>query len=61
MKNTRLREIRKKSGLTQTQAAQQVGVTPRAYQYYESGEREPGVRTAIRIAKALKTTVEKIF
>ena len=61
MKNTKLREAREKCGLTQAQAAEKVGTTARAYQYYEAGEREPSVKTAILIAKAVKSTVEKLF
>lgn len=32
-----------------------------AYQNYEYGKREPGVRTAIRIAQAVDSTVEVLF
>ena len=61
MKNTKLKEARKKCGLTQAQVAEKVGTTARAYQYYEAGEREPSVKTAILIAKALKSKVERLF
>ena len=61
MKNTKLREAREKCGLNQAQVAEKVGTTARAYQYYEAGEREPSVKTAILIAKAVKSTVEKLF
>ena len=53
MKNSRLQAAREKSGKTQAQIAREVGVTVRAYQYYETNEKDPGVRTAIRIADAL--------
>ena len=61
MKNTKLREAREKCGLTQAKVAEKVGTTARAYQYYEAGEREPSVKTAILIARAVKSTVEKLF
>lgn len=61
MKNTKLREAREKCGLTQVQVAEKVGTTARAYQYYEAGEREPSVKTAILIAKAVKSTAEELF
>lgn len=48
-----LKKKRESCGLTQKQAAQEVGTTERAYQYYEAGQREPSVRTAIRIADVL--------
>lgn len=56
-----LRAAREKSGKTQAQVAKEAGVSEQAYQRYEYGKREPGVQTAIRIAHALKSTVEKLF
>ena len=52
---------REASGKTQAQVAKEVGIREQAYQRYEYDACEPGVRTAIRIAAALDTTVEKIF
>ena len=57
----KLRAAREASGKTQAQVAREVGVSERLYQSYEYDACEPGVRTAIRIAAALDTTVEKIF
>lgn len=59
-KKTKLREIREKSGLTQKQVAQAVGIAESAYQRYEYG-RIPSAVTAVRIAKAIGTTVENIY
>lgn len=56
-----LKAARKKSGKTQAQVAKESGITEQAYQRYEYDKREPGVRTAIRIADALETTVEALF
>ena len=56
-----LRAAREQSNKTQAQVAKEAGVDVRLYQYYEYDEKEPGVRTAIRIAKTLDTTVEAIF
>lgn len=56
MKNIRLRVARQKSGKTQAQVARETNITVRAYQYYEMNRKEPGVRTAIRIADALDVT-----
>lgn len=58
---TKLKEIRKESGLTQIAVANKVQIAIRAYQNYEAGERVPNVYTAQLIAQALDTTVEKIF
>lgn len=48
-----MQAAREKASLTQNQAAKAARVTERMYQYYEAGKKEPGVRTAIRIADAL--------
>ena len=56
-----LRKLRKLKHLTQKQIAQRVGISTMSYKRYEYGEREPDARTAIRIAKALGTTVEKLW
>lgn len=56
-----LRAARERSGKTQAQVAREANIAERLYQDYEYGKREPGVRTAIRIARALGTTVEDLF
>lgn len=57
----KLRAARETSCKTQTQVAKEAGVDVRLYQYYEYDEKEPGVRTAIRIAKAVNSSVEELF
>lgn len=57
----KLKAAREKSGKTQAQVAKETGIAERAYQRYEYGTVEPGVRTAIRIARSLGTTVEILF
>ena len=52
-----LRAAREQSGKTQAQVAKEIGVSELSYQRYEYDKREPGVRTAIRIARALNSTV----
>ena len=56
-----LKELRQRAGYTQNQLAAKANVSPIAYQRYEYGIREPKARTAIRIAEALNTTVEKLW
>ena len=56
-----LKKRRKELKLTQKQVADALEMNIRLYQYYEADRREPSVRTAKRIAEALKTTVEKLF
>ena len=61
MKNVKLQAAREKSGKTQAQVAREANIAERLYQDYEYDKREPGVRTAIRIARALDSTVEALF
>ena len=57
----KLRAAREQSGKTQAQVARDANIAVRLYQDYEYDNREPGVRTAIRIADALGSTVEELF
>ncbi len=52
-----LRAAREASGKTQKRVADEIRISEIAYQRYEYGQREPGVRTAIRIAKALNKDI----
>ena len=49
----RLRETRKRSGLTQMQIAEKLGITAQSYSQYETGKRQPKAETLKRIADAL--------
>lgn len=57
----KLRAAREKSGKTQAQVAKEIGVTEHMYQRYEYDRNEPGVRTAISIARAVDSSVEELF
>ncbi len=59
--NMELRAAREQSGKTQAQVAKEASIGERLYQDYEYDKREPGVRTAIRIARVLNRTVEELF
>ena len=56
-----LKQARAKVGLTQVQVAAAAGISTRYYQNLEAGESAPTVAIALKIAKALGTTVEQIF
>lgn len=49
----RLREARKKAGLTQMQIAEKLGITAQSYSQYETGKRRPKSDTISKIADAL--------
>lgn len=53
--------LRQQAGLSQKELAEKAGISGLACQRYEYGDRVPNARTAIRIAKALDTTVEELW
>lgn len=58
----RIAEFRKAQGLTQPQLAELLGYKSyQMIQALELGKRTPSVELAIRIARALQTTVEELF
>lgn len=57
----KLKEIRKKEGLTQIEIARKANITPMSYQRYEAGKRVPNTYTSQLIAKILNSTVEDLF
>jgi putative transcriptional regulator len=57
----RLREERSRLGLTQAQLAEMVGVSRKTINTVENGVFIPSTVLALRLAKALGTTVEKLF
>lgn len=59
--NPMLKAAREASGKTQSQVAKESGITARAYQNYERGDREPNVRVAFRIADALCGDPRELF
>ena len=56
-----LRAAREASGKTQVQVAKEAEISEAQYQNIEYNKSEPGARTAIRIARALNSTVESLF
>ena len=63
--NRLLKAHRTNRKMAQEELAALAGVTVRAYQYYETGEKNPSAATAIRIAEALHiksfTEFKKLF
>lgn len=56
-----LKAARVASGKTQAQVAKEAGITERGYQKIEAKNEYKTIQTAIRIARALGSTVEKLF
>ena len=58
---TQIREYRIKHNLTQEKLAEMVGVRRETIIFLEKGKYNPSLRLAHNVAKALKTTIDKIF
>jgi transcriptional regulator with XRE-family HTH domain len=56
----RLRVLRVERGLGQRQLAALIGVDRSNLSRFESGDREPSVRVALRLAAALEVSVEEL-
>jgi putative transcriptional regulator len=58
---TKIREYRVRRNLTQEKLAELVGVRRETIIFLEQGKYNPSLRLAHNVAKALKTTMDKIF
>lgn len=59
--NEKIKDLRDYHGISQRELARRIGVGKTTISEIERGDRLPNVMTAIRIARALKTTVEEIW
>ncbi len=59
--NEQLKRQRELYGCTQKQMAELIGITPRSYQRYESGEREPNIDTLVQIADFFKISLDNLI
>ena len=59
--DTRVRELREASGLTQADLADRVGVTRQTILYVEKGEYNPSLELAWRVAREFDARVEDVF
>jgi len=58
---TKIKEYRRRYGLTQEQLANKVGVRRETIVFLEMGKYNPSLRLAYDISKVLKTKIEKLF
>lgn len=58
---TRIRELRAKTGLTQEELAQQVGVRRETIVFLEKGKYNPSLKLAYKVARTLGSTIEEVF
>lgn len=54
----RIKVIRNLRGLTQTQLAAQLGITPQAVAAFERGKAEPSLKSLIGLSRALEVTTD---
>lgn len=64
MAQTKLQEVRREAGLSQSQLAEKAGISVRTLQHYEIGDkdiRKAAVETVLKIAEALGCDINKII
>lgn len=60
MFGSRLRELRKEKGLTQTEISKILNISQVTYSQYEREKREPGIKTLIKLADFYKVSLDYI-
>lgn len=56
-----IKKFRIKQALTQVQIASMIGISVISYQRIEYGKQKPSLKTAIKIARVLNSTVEELW
>lgn len=57
----RLKDLRQKRGLSQTELAAKIGVSQRHIAFIESGQRLPSLKSAHRMASVIGVSIDDIF
>ena len=57
----RLKELRKKKGISQLRLATELNTTQNTISRYETGEREPGIDELIKIANYFNVSVDYLI
>ncbi|KXT83509.1 transcriptional regulator, Cro/CI family [Streptococcus oralis] len=57
----RLKELRLKKGLTQTELGEKVGVKQSTFTNWENGKREPSFENLIKLADLLDVSLDWLF
>lgn len=61
MKQTKLIQIRRQSGLSREAAARSIQISTSAWLSYETGQRIPSLSVAFRISRLLGMAVDELF
>ncbi|CNZ68581.1 XRE family transcriptional regulator [Streptococcus pseudopneumoniae] len=59
--SVRLKELRLKKGLTQTELGEKVGVKQNTFTNWEKGKREPSFENLIKLADLLEVSLDWLF
>lgn len=57
----RIREFRKKKKMSQTEVAKRMNLNQHTISQWETEERIPNVKKALKLAEILETTVESLY
>lgn len=57
----KIREFRKKKNLSQEQVAKKMGLNQHTISQWETEERIPNIKKALKLAELLETTVESLY
>ncbi len=61
MFSKRLNELRKAKGISAKYMAETLGIELRSYRNYESGDREPSLRTVVKLADILDVSTDYLL
>ncbi len=59
--NEKLKQLRISSGFTQVEIAKKLGITDRAYQRYEYGEREPNFNILLKLSIIFNVSLDALL
>lgn len=59
--SVRLQQVRQERGFSRKEIADILEITPRAYQYYEEGKREPNYDKLVALTKYLKVSADYLL
>ena len=59
--SARLQQVRQERGFSRKEIAEVLQITPRAYQYYEEGKREPDYDKLILLARHLNISADYLL
>ena len=57
----KIRDLRKRKGVSQAAIAEYLGITKQAYSLYETGKREPDFETLLQLAKYFDTDADSLL